>query len=143
MKKIVSLISILLVAVLVTGCSGAGASSGTITCVSESHGENPSITTYEKYVVEDNKITEFTSYNTLVFDDDYFDVLSLDDILEVYSKDSNYIDVEKVDANTLKVVRNNPTNVFENMDSDNMIELIRSTLEDNPLSIYSYTCEIK
>lgn len=140
MKKIISLISLILVAILVTGCGGA--SSGTITCKTEARGTDPTTVTYEKYVVENNKVVEYTKYNTLKFSSDYLNKVSMDTILEVYNKDSE-ITVEKVDGNTLKTTVKAPKNYYADMESDNMIETIRASLEDNEFSLYKYTCEIE
>lgn len=141
MKKIITLISILLVSLLVTGCGGS-ASSGTIICTSEAHGENPSIIYYEKYVVKDNKVTDYIKYNTYDYTDEYLKKVSIDTIYGVYSADKT-TKVEKVDANTIKTTYIEPTNFYKDIESDNMIETIRASLEDNTFNIYNYTCEIE
>lgn len=140
MKKIISLISILLVVFLLSGCSNSN--SGTIICKTESRGENPTIVTYEEYVVENNKVTKFEKYNTLDFSDDYLAKLSLDTVIEVYEADPTY-KVEKVDSNTLKTSFVDPKNYYENIETDDMLETIRASIEDNQFSLYKYTCEIK
>lgn len=140
MKKIISLISLILVAILVTGCGGT--SSGTITCKTEARGTDPTTVTYEKYVVENNKVVEYTKYNTLKFSNDYLNKVSMETILEVYNKDTE-ITVEKVDGNTLKTTVKAPRNYYADMESDNMIETIRASLEDNEFSLYKYTCEVE
>lgn len=140
MKKISSLILILVVCLLATGCGGSN--SGTIICKSEARGENPTITSYEEYVVENNKVIEFNKYNILDYTDEYLKSLSIDKIMEVYTSDST-LNVEKVDDNTLKNTFISPKNYYEDIETDDMIETIRASIEDNEFYIYSYTCEIK
>ena len=138
MKKTLSIILIMFVCLLITGC---GSSSGTIICKSEGRGENPTIETYEKYVVEDNKIVEFEKYQLLTYDKEYLSQIPLATIIEVYEKDSEFT-VEKVNDNTIKNKYKAPKNYYADMESDNMIETIRASLEDNEFSLYKYTCEI-
>lgn len=140
MKKIISLIVILFVVVLLSGCSSSN--SGTIICKSEARGNNPVITSYEEYVVENNKVVEFSKYNILDFDEEYLKRTSIDNVLEIYRSDESF-KVEKVDSNTIKNIYVDPKNYYENMESDDMIETIRASLEDNELSLFKYTCEIK
>lgn len=140
MKKIISLIAVLFVVVLLSGCSSSN--SATIICKSEERGNNPVITSYEEYVVENNKVVEFTKYNILDFDEDYLAKTTIDNVLEIYKEDSSF-KVEKVDENTIKNIYVDPKNYYEDIETDDMIETIRASLEDNELSIYKYTCEIK
>ena len=139
MKKIIGLVSLILIAVLVTGC---GSNSGTITCVSEARGADPSTVTYETYVVENNEITEYTKYKVLKFSDEYLSKVSIDSIFEIYDKDTSYT-TEKVDGKTLKTTYIAPRNLYSDMETDNMIETIRASFEDNDFLMEKYTCEIK
>ena len=139
MKKIIGLISLILIAVLVTGC---GSNSGTITCVSEARGADPSTVTYETYVVENNEITEYTKYKVLKFSDEYLSKVSIDSVFEIYDKDTSYT-TEKVDGKTLKTTYIAPRNLYSDMETDNMIETIRASFEDNDFLMEKYTCEIK
>lgn len=139
MKKLFSLIFILFLVVLVTGC---GKSSGTIICKSEARGENPSIVNYEKYVVKNNKVEEYTKYNILNYSDEYLSKIPMSTILEVYEKEED-LTVEKIDSKSIKTTFKNPRNYYEDIESDNMLETIRASLEDNAFNIYTYTCEIE
>ena len=139
MKKIIGLVSLIWIAVLVTGC---GSNSGTITCVSEARGADPSTVTYETYVVENNEITEYTKYKVLKFSDEYLSKVSIDSIFEIYDKDTSYT-TEKVDGKTLKTTYIAPRNLYSDMETDNMIETIRASFEDNDFLMEKYTCEIK
>lgn len=139
MKKTIFLSLVLVGCIFITGC---GKSSGTITCKSEGRGENPTIETVEKYVVENNKVVEFEKYQILTFDNEYLKQIPLTTVLEVYEKDSEFT-VSKVNDNTIKNVYKSPKNYYADMESDNMIETIRASLEDNAFSLYEYTCEIE
>ena len=138
-KYLVGLFAIVLCLVLVTGC---GSNSGTITCVSEARGADPSTVTYETYVVENNEITEYTKYKVLKFSDEYLSKVSIDSIFEIYDKDTSYT-TEKVDGKTLKTTYIAPRNLYSDMETDNMIETIRASFEDNDFLMEKYTCEIK
>ena len=139
MKKIIFLVLIIVGCIFITGC---GSSSGTIICKSEGRGDNPTIETVERYVVENNKVVEFEKYQLLTFDSEYLSKIPLATVLEVYEKDSEF-KVEKVNDTTIKNTYKSPKNYYENIQSDNMIETIRSSLEDNAFSLYKYTCEVK
>lgn len=141
MKKIISLIFVLVVCFLISGC-GKNMNAVTINCKGETRGENPTIVNYEKYVVKHNKIVEFEKYNILSYTDDYLKKVNLEQIIGVYEKDKDYV-VEKVDSNTIKNTYVKPVNTFEGINSDDMVELIRTTMEENPFGLYSYTCEIE
>lgn len=141
MKKIISLIFILLACFMVSGC-GKNMDTVVITCKSEVNGENPATVNYEKYVVKYNNIVEFEKYSVLSYTNDYLKKVSLDQIIKIYEDDNDYV-VEKVDSNTIKNTYVDPVNTFEGIDSDDMVELIRTTMEENPFSLYSYTCEIE
>lgn len=139
MKKIVSIILFLFVVLLITGC---GKSSGTIICKSEARGENPTIVNYEKYVVKNNKVVEYIKYNNLSYSDEYLSKIPMSTILEVYEKEED-LTVEKIDSKSIKTTFKNPRNYYEDIESDNMLETIRASLEDNAFNIYAYTCEIE
>ena len=139
MKKIIFLVLIIVGCIFITGC---GNSSGTIICKSEGRGENPTIETVEEYVVENNKVVEFKKYQLLSFNEEYLKQIPLSTVLEVYEKDSEFT-VEKINDTTIKNTYKSPKNYYADMESDNMIETIRSSLEDNAFSLYKYTCEIK
>jgi hypothetical protein len=139
MKKIIFLVLIIVGCIFITGCES---SSGTIICKSEGRGDNPTIETVERYVVENNKVVEFEKYQLLTFDNEYLSKIPLSTVLEVYEKDSEF-KVEKVNDTTIKNTYKSPKNYYENIESDNMIETIRSSLEDNAFSLYKYTCEVK
>ena len=143
MKKIIGLVSLVLFAILLTGCgSSVSTKSGTITCVSDASGVDPSIVTYEKYVVKNNEIVEFSKHKTLKYSDSYLNKISIDSIFEVYEKDSNY-KTEKVDDYTLKITYVEPENVYSDLETDDMIESIRASFEDNDFLLEKYTCEIE
>lgn len=139
MKKIIYVFSILVVGILLTGCGNN--KKVVMTCKSNVHGENPMITSYEIYTVEDNKVTNMEAYDVLDYEDGYLKNVSIEDIIKIYSKDSLY-KVEKIDNNSIKNIKKNPVNVFENIKSDDMIEFIRGTMEENEFGLYDYTCEI-
>lgn len=139
MKKIILLVLIIVGCIFITGC---GSSSGTIICKSEARGENPSIETIEEYVVKDNKVVEFEKYQLLSFNEEYLKQIPLSTVLEVYEKDSEFT-VEKINDTTIKNTYKSPKNYYKDIESDNMIETIRASFEDNAFSLYKYTCEIK
>ena len=139
MKKIICLISLVVVSILLTGC--VNNKNVVLSCKSEVHGENPTITSYEIYTIEDNKVKNMESYNIMDYEDSYLKNVTIEDIIKIYSKDSSY-EVVKVDNNTIKNIKKNPINVFENVKSDDMVEFIRGTMEENEFGLYDYTCEI-
>ena len=140
MKKIICLISLVVVSILLTGCGNN--KNVVLSCKSEVHGENPTITSYEIYTIEDNKVKNMESYNIMDYEDSYLKNVTIEDIIKIYSKDSSY-EVVKVDNNTIKNIKKNPINVFENVKSDDMVEFIRGTMEENEFGLYDYTCEVK
>lgn len=140
MKKIISLISLVVVSILLTGCGNN--KNVVLSCKSEVHGENPTITSYEIYTIEDNKVKNMESYNIMDYEDSYLKNVTIEDIIKIYSKDSSY-EVVKVDNNTIKNIKKNPINVFENVKSDDIVEFIRGTMEENEFGLYDYTCEVK
>ena len=139
MKKIICLISLVVVSILLTGCGNN--KNVVLSCKSEVHGENPTITSYEIYTIEDNKVKNMESYNIMDYEDSYLKNVTIEDIIKIYSKDSSY-EVVKVDNNTIKNIKKNPINVFENVKSDDMVEFIRGTMEENEFRLFDYTCEI-
>ena len=139
MKKIIYVFSLVVVSILLTGCGNN--KNVVLSCKSEVHGENPMITSYEIYTIEDNKVKNMESYNIMDYEDSYLKNVTIEDIIKIYSKDSSY-EVVKVDNNTIKNIKKNPVNVFENVKSDDMIEFIRGTMEENEFGLYDYTCEI-
>lgn len=139
MKKIICLISLVVVSILLTGCGNN--KNVVLSCKSEVHGENPAITSYEIYTIEDNKVKNMESYNIMDYEDSYLKNVTIEDIIKIYSKDSSY-EVVKVDNNTIKNIKKNPINVFENVKSDDMVEFIRGTMEENEFGLFDYTCEI-
>lgn len=140
MKKIICLVSLVVVSILLTGCGNN--KNVVLSCKSEVHGENPTITSYEIYTIEDNKVKNMESYNIMDYEDSYLKNVTIEDIIKIYSKDSSY-EVVKVDNNTIKNIKKNPINVFENVKSDDMVEFIRGTMEENEFGLYDYTCEVK
>lgn len=140
MKKIICLVSLVVVSILLTGCGNN--KNVVLSCKSEVHGENPTITSYEIYTIEDNKVKNMESYNIMDYEDSYLKNVTIEDIIKIYSKDSSY-EVVKVDNNTIKNIKKNPINVFENVNSDDMVEFIRGTMEENEFGLYDYTCEVK
>lgn len=140
MKKIICLISLVVVSILLTGCGNN--KNVVLSCKSEVHGENPTITSYEIYTIEDNKVKNMESYNIMDYEDSYLKNVTIEDIIKIYSKDSSY-EVVKVDNNTIKNIKKNPINVFENVKSDDIVEFIRGTMEENEFGLYDYTCEVK
>lgn len=141
MKRFLGVAISLILILLLTGCGNVDGRS-TIYCVSEAIGENPSTVYHEKYVVEDNKVTEFEKYSVISYSDEYLKKISLDDVAEIYSKNGSY-DVSKLSDNELKLIYKEPINVFENSQSDNLVELILSTMEENDFALYPYTCEVE
>lgn len=139
MKKIICLVSLVVVSILLTGCGNN--KNVVLSCKSEVHGENPTITSYEIYTIEDNKVKNMESYNIMDYEDSYLKNVTIEDIIKIYSKDSSY-EVVKVDNNTIKNIKKNPINVFENVKSDDMVEFIRGTMEENEFGLFDYTCEI-
>lgn len=139
MKKIICLVSLVVVSILLTGCGNN--KNVVLSCKSEVHGENPTITSYEIYTIEDNKVKNMESYNIMTYEDSYLKNVTIEDIIKIYSKDSSY-EVVKVDNNTIKNIKKNPINVFENVKSDDMVEFIRGTMEENEFGLFDYTCEI-
>ena len=144
MKKYIRLVIIFTLVLFVTGCgnNSGGNGTGTISCVSKAKGENPSIVIYETYEVENNKVKNLEVYEILEFDQEYLDTISLDEIIKIYKKDSNY-KVEKVNSTSIKNINKNPVNVYENIESENMLETIRVSMEENEFGLHSFTCEIK
>ena len=140
MKKTICLISLVVVSILLTGCGNN--KNVVLSCKSEVHRENPTITSYEIYTIEDNKVKNMESYNIMDYEDSYLKNVTIEDIIKIYSKDSSY-EVVKVDNNTIKNIKKNPVNVFENVKSDDMVEFIRGTMEENEFGLYDYTCEVK
>lgn len=140
MKKIICLVSLVVVSILLTGCGNN--KNVVLSCKSEVHGENPTITSYEIYTIEYNKVKNMESYNIMAYEDSYLKNVTIEDIIKIYSKDSSY-EVVKVDNNTIKNIKKNPINVFENVKSDDMVEFIRGTMEENEFGLYDYTCEVK
>lgn len=140
MKKIIYIISILVVSILLTGCGNN--KKVVMSCKSNVHGENPMITSYEIYTIEDNKVTNMESYDVLMYEDSYLKNVTIEDIIKIYSKDSSY-EVVKVDNNSIKTIRKNPINVFSDVKSDDMVEFVRATMEENEFGLYDYSCEVK
>ena len=141
MKRILGVVFSLLLVLFLTGC-GSNTDKKTISCVSEIIGEDPSIIYYERYVVAENKVTDFEKYSVISYSDEYLKKISLDDVAEIYSKNGSY-DVSKLSDNELKLMYKEPINVFENSQSDNLVELILSTMEENDFALYPYTCEVE
>ncbi len=143
MKKFLISSIIIFMALIVAGCSNETSfkSSGTVICTSEEAGSNPQITYYEEYVVKDNKVEVINIYKRLKFDDNYFKSMSIDDVIEIY--ESGSYKVEKVSDTELRQVAINPANIFEDLQTDNMIETIVDTLENNDFLLNKYSCEIK
>ena len=139
MKRIICLISLVVVSILLTGCGNN--KNVVLSCKSEVHGENPTITSYEIYTIEYNKVKNMESYNIMAYEDSYLKNVTIEDVIKIYSKDSSY-EVVKVDNNTIKNIKKNPINVFENVKSDDMVEFIRGTMEENEFGLFDYTCEI-
>ena len=93
-------------------------------------------------LVENNKVKNLEVYEILEFDQEYLDTISLDEIIKIYKKDSNY-KVEKVNSTSIKNINKNPVNVYENIESENMLETIRVSMEENEFGLHSFTCKIK
>ena len=140
MKKIIYVVSILVVGILLTGCGNN--KNVVLSCKSEIHGENPTITSYEVYTIENGKVTGMEAYDFLDYEDSYLKNITIDQIIEIQAKDTDYT-VTKVDGNSIKRVKNNPVNVFENTENDNIVEFVRNTMEENEFAPYDYTCEVK
>ena len=140
MKKIIYVVSILVVGILLTGCGNN--KNVVLSCKSEIHGENPTITSYEVYTIENGKVTGMEAYDFLDYEDSYLKNITIDQIIEIQAKDTDYT-VTKVDGNSIKRVKNNPFNVFENTENDNIVEFVRNTMEENEFAPYDYTCEVK
>lgn len=135
----VTLVGIVLL-VMVTGCGNS--KTKTVTCVSGKIGKSPEIVYYEIYKVKDNEITEVEKYNLRTFDDDYLKLVSLEDTIKIYEKDAD-TKVEKLSKNKLKVIDTNPTNVFKNYKSDDVVTLIVNSMQKNDFGLYKYTCTVE
>lgn len=141
MKKIMSIIiGGILLLVCVTGCEGVGTK--TVTCVSEKIGKSPVIVYHEIYKVKNNEIVSLEKYNVRTFDKAYLERVALEDVIKIYEKDKDS-KVEKLSDYELKIIDTNPTNVFKNSKSDDMVNLIVNSMEKNDFSLYRFTCTVK
>lgn len=142
MKKYIGLVIICILGLFITGCGKNSDVNGTISCISESRGENPSIISYEIYEVKNNKVRDIEAYDILEYDKNYLEKVSLDEIIKIYKKDSSY-KVEKFNSTSIKNIKKKPTNVFKDIKTDDMLETIRVSMEENEFGLYSFKCEIK
>ena len=140
MKKIIYVVSLFCLSILLSGCGNN--KNVILSCKSDVRGENPMITSYEIYTIEDNKVKKMESYDIMNYEDSYLKNVTIEDIVKIYSKDSSY-EVVKVDNNTIKNIKKNPINVFESIDTDDMVEFIRGTMEENDFGLYDYSCTVE